>query len=322
VGAEEAPAAVNSPDLQWPDGKQFAFTIVDDTDRATLDRVAPVYAVLDELGLRTTKTVWPLPFRRRSRLSGDTLADAPYRDWVLDLQERGFEIAMHGATDHSSARADVGLALDRFREVLGHDPRIHVNHSGQQEAIYWGDARLDGAPRAAYRAAQRVVGQSRSYFGHVEGSPYFWGDLCHERIEYVRNFVFRDVDTSARDPIMPYHDPRRPYVRYWFSSSEGPDVASFSRLLTEENQDRLLERRGFCVVYTHFAQGFVDGGRADRRFVELMRRLASLPGWFVPASTLLDFLRTRPEWKHNADPKALRRMQRTWLVSKLLHGSS
>jgi hypothetical protein len=313
---------VSSRTSEWPDGKEFAFTVVDDTDRATLSRVAPVYGVLDELGLRTTKTVWPLAFKRPSALSGDTLADAPYREWVLDLQNRGFEIAMHGATDHSSPRADVGLALDRFRDVLGHDPRIHVNHVGQQEGIYWGEARLDGGPRAVYRAAQHLTRQSRSYYGHVEGSPYFWGDLCQDRIEYVRNFVFRDIDTSAQDPIMPYHDRRRPYVRYWFSSSEGPDIAAFCRLLSEANQDRLVERRGCCVVYTHFAQGFAEEGRADPRFVELMRRLASLPGWFVPASTLLDFLRTRPGWRHDADPETLRRMQRRWLASKLSHGSS
>jgi hypothetical protein len=322
VGPKEVSTPVNFPSHEWPDGKEFAFTIVDDTDRATLNSVAPVYGVLEELGFRTTKTVWPLAVKRSSPLSGDTLADAPYRDWVLGLQDRGFEIAMHGATDHSSPRADIRSALDGFRDILGHDPRIHINHFGQREAIYWGDARLDGAPRAIYRAAQRLTRQSRSYLGHVEGSPYFWGDLCHDRIEYVRNFVFRDVDTGAGDPIMPYHDRRRPYVRYWFSSSEGPDIASFCRLLTEENQDRLVERRGFCVVYTHFAQGFAEDGRVDRRFVALMRRLASLPGWFVPASTLLDFLRTRPDWKHDADPKMLRSMQWTWLASKLRHGSS
>jgi hypothetical protein len=313
---------VSRPAVQWPDGKTFAFTVVDDTDRATLRRVAPVYALLDELGLRTTKTVWPLAFTAPARLGGDTLEDAPYRAWVLGLQERGFEIASHGATDHSSARADVGRALDRFRDVLGRDPRIHVNHYGQREGIYWGEARLDGVPRAIYRVAQRASRRADRYLGHVEGSPYFWGDLCRERIDYVRNFVFRDIDTGARDPIMPYHDPRRPYVRYWFSSSEGPDVASFCELLSERSQDRLAERGGVCIVYTHFAQGFAEDGQPDRRFAALMRRLASLPGWFVPASTLLDFLRTRPDWTPNGDPRVLARMQRGWLASKLLHGSS
>jgi len=42
----------------------------------------------------------------------------------------------------------------------------------------------------------------------------------------------------------------------------------------------------------------------------------------VPASTLLDHLRTRPDWTPNGDPRVLARMQRGWLASKLLHGSS
>ena len=121
---------------------------------------------------------------------------------------------------------------------------------------------------------------------------------------------------------MPYHDRRRPYVRHWFSSSEGADPRSLCALLSEANQDRLAEEGGVCIVYTHFANGFVQDGRLNRRFVELMRRLAALPGWFVPTSTLLDNLRTRPGWRSEADPGALQRMQWEWLASKLVHGSS
>src|SRR5271165_313130 len=35
----------------WPQGKRFAFTIVDDTDRSTVENVGPVYDFLLELGL-------------------------------------------------------------------------------------------------------------------------------------------------------------------------------------------------------------------------------------------------------------------------------
>src|SRR5437899_2238785 len=45
----------------WPEGKDFAFTIIDDTDNATLARIRPIYELLSELGLRTTKTVWVYP---------------------------------------------------------------------------------------------------------------------------------------------------------------------------------------------------------------------------------------------------------------------
>ena len=42
--------------LQWPDGKDFAFTIFDDTDLATLDNVNEVYSLLSDYGLITTKS--------------------------------------------------------------------------------------------------------------------------------------------------------------------------------------------------------------------------------------------------------------------------
>ena len=46
--------------FEFPQGKRFAFTIVDDTDVATVANVKPLYDLLHELGFRTTKTVWPL----------------------------------------------------------------------------------------------------------------------------------------------------------------------------------------------------------------------------------------------------------------------
>ena len=94
-----------SPRLQFPGGTRFAFTVMDDTDVSTVENVRPIYRVLESLGMRTTKTVWPV---RCEEGYGDfwfseTLDDPHYRDFVLDLQARGFEIAYHGATMHRVA---------------------------------------------------------------------------------------------------------------------------------------------------------------------------------------------------------------------------
>jgi len=313
--SEEGRAAI-----EWPDGKRFALTIVDDTEGSTLENVPPVYDLLRSLGLVTTKTVWPLGFRRTPRFGGGTLGDEAYRDWVLELAQSGFEVALHGGTDHSSTREETIAAIDRFREVIGADPRVHVNHFGQREGMYWGDARLDGLPAAAYRAATRLLRSDDRYYGHVEGSEYFWGDVCRERIEYVRNFTTPGVNTLRFDPLMPYHDPRRPYVRFWFSSSEAPDRDGFCRLLSDRNQDRLVAEGGLCIVYTHFAFGFSDGGRVDPRFRRTIERLADLPGWFAPVSTILDHIRTRPGWRPEPPVHDIRRIQRRWLRGRLRHG--
>ncbi|HUT94390.1 MAG TPA: hypothetical protein VMY37_33330 [Thermoguttaceae bacterium] len=306
--------------ITWPDGKQFAFSVFDDTDRATLDNVPPVYALLADLGLRTTKSVWPIQGSGVPAIGGATCEDPGYLRWVLDLAEQGFEIGLHNATYHTSSREETLRGLDVFRELFGADPRSLANHAGVREGIYWGANRVSGWRALAYHAMTRFrrVKWSR---GHVEGDPLFWGDLCRDRVKYVRNFVFREVDTLEACPQMPYRDPARPYVNYWFASSEGANVDSFNRTLCEEHQDRLQRRGGACVMYTHFANGFYEDGRLNRRFRELMERLAAKNGWFVPVSRLLDhILQTRGP--HELTPRERARLERKWLLHKLLVGTT
>jgi hypothetical protein len=311
---------LSPPRITWPDGKQFAFTIVDDTDCGTVGNVGPVYQFLVDHGFLTTKTVWPLAPVEKPRKGGSTLEEPEYRRWILDLQRRGVEIAFHGATDHSSQREGTSRGLDRYRELLGADPRVYAAHTGQKEGMYWGEARLDGAARAVYRGLHRLKRTDCAYEGHVKASRYFWGDLCRERVTYVRNLVFPDINTLRRDPLMPYYDARRPYVRHWFSSSHASTIDDFCRLLSEENQDRLLQENGACIAYVHFGYGFVQDGRLNETFIRLMSRLSSLGGWCVPTSTLLDYLKTRPGWQSEVDRRVLGRMQWDWLRWKLRVG--
>ncbi|MEQ9322961.1 MAG: hypothetical protein RIF41_27595, partial [Polyangiaceae bacterium] len=86
--------------MLWPDGKRFAFTVFDDTDRATLDNVREVYALLADLGMRTTKSVWPIKGSNEPTIPGTTCEDDAYRAWTLELQRPGFEIGYHNATFH------------------------------------------------------------------------------------------------------------------------------------------------------------------------------------------------------------------------------
>jgi len=308
-----------APKIDWPNGCRFAFTVVDDTDRATVENVAPVYDLLGNLGLRTTKTVWTLPSTGLN--GGADLDDPGYRSWLLNLQDAGFEIGIHGVAAGAADRTRAAEGLDRFAAVFGHDPGIHANHVGQPQCIYWGADKLNGLPRTTYRLINRVRRDGTRYYGDDENSTWFWGDLCRDRVKYVRRFVFRDVNTLAVDHLMPYHDPRRPYVRYWFSSSEAADVRAFCRLLSERNQDRLVQEGGACIVYTHFAFGYHRDGRLDPRFARLVERLCRLPGWFVPASTLLDHVgsvRGFPEVSTKSMSDSA--MQWRWLSERVRHG--
>lgn len=306
----------------YPKGKKFAFTIFDDTDKATVERVAPVYELLEKLGLRTTKSVWALPSEKPQieANKGQTLNDPSYLSFIHELVHNGFEIAFHGARGGHTPRLLTVQALELFRRELGFEPHTHANHLDNRESLYWGTKRLNSTlPRIAYQLATWRRGEK--YEGEVPSSPYFWGDLAKELIYYVRNFVFAGINTLAINPSLPYHDSRKPLVRYWFSSADGHDMQTFNRLLSKANQDTLEQESGVCIVYTHFANGFVNHGQIDPTTFDLLSELARRPGWFVPVVELLDFLVSqRPD---STIPSAeLRRLEWNWLWGKVRRGSS
>jgi hypothetical protein len=301
--------------MHWPDDKRFAFTVFDDTDRSTRHNVSEVYRLLADLGMRTSKSVWPIRGPREPSIPGATCEDHDYRAWTLELQRQGFEIGYHNATFHGVDRADTERALDRFADIYGGYPRAGANHADNDEALYWGEARLGGAQRIAYRAMHRFA--PKRFYGHVESDRRFWGDLCRDRIRYFRNFVFDDIDTLEACPQMPYHDPERPFVNLWFASAEGATVDSFVRTISEANQDHLEARGGACIMYTHFAKGFQEHGRLDPRFVRLMTRLADKGGWFVPTSDVLDHLLSL-RGRHVLTAAERSALERRWLGQRVV----
>lgn len=301
--------------IQWPESKSFAFTIFDDPDHQSSGSVEPVYSLLSELGLRTTASVWPLRGSGCPRIGGVTCEDRAYRKWLLDIQRKGFEIGLHNATYHTSSRQETNNGLERFKELFGHYPHSMANHTGCREGMYWGRDRLTGMHRWLYDLLHPRQSQGE-FEGHIKHSPLFWGDLCSEKVRYVRNFTFSEVNTLKACPMMPYHDPDRPLVQSWFAATEGPCVTTFTQMLSEENQDRLAQEGGACIMYTHFAQGFMEKRRIHQRFEMLLTRLSRLNGWFVPVHTLLDFLATtqRDVAFSIADRS---RVERRWLLQKM-----
>jgi hypothetical protein len=318
----EKSAAVNNPTkpTRFPGGKRFAFTIIDDTDCATVANVRPFYDLLHDLGMRTTKTIWPLPGHHPDDPNdpAQPVTDPEYVEFIHCLQEWGFEIALHNVRSYSSRRQEIEEGLATFRQMVGRSPRVHANHMFNQDGLYWGDSRLDFRPLAwAYRTLRRSKRQPESK-GHIEGSSYFWGDLCRENIEYVRGFTFPELNTLKMNPTMPYYDARRPYVRAWFSGTEAMNVREFKSLMTRTNRERLEAESGVCIVATHIASGYVSNGRVDPEAATALKQLARRPGWFVPVSELLDHLvdehsvRRLPWWERH-------RMQIQWTLSRLLH---
>jgi len=306
--------------LPIPDGKDFAFTIFDDTDGATVENVKPVYDYLHELGMRTTKSVWVFPEKGPDAIAGggQTLEDPEYLAFIRDLQSKQFEITFHGPRNGSTERPEIRHAMERFREMIGHYPRTHANHAGNRENLYWGADRLDLWPLKLLYALS--IRRARNFFsGHIQGSEHFWGDIAQEHIQYIRNFGFRDINTLKANPSMPYHDPRRPYARLWFSCSDGHNVEAFNRLLSKENLDRLERERGVSIVYTHFASGFVSDRALNQTTGKRLRDLASRNGYFAPVNEILDRLGQIQNGTRNLGLRERLAMQVRWSVEKCLY---
>ncbi len=306
--------------ITYPGQAKFAFTIFDDTDLSTIENVKPIYDLLGELNLFTTKSVWvsQCSDSQNPFYGSGTLEDSDYLDFIRQLKQKGFEIAFHGATMDSSVREITLKALERFRELLGEYPKVHVNHCNNRENIYWGADRLDFP---LFSFLMKLKYRKSGFEGHIPGSRYFWGDVCRDKITYVRNFVFREINLLKINPTFPYRDDRRPFVNYWFSSSEGANCESFNQLISFKNQDRLEKEGGVCIVYTHFASGFVQNGKVNTTTKELLTELSKRNGWFVPVSTLLDFLRTKQRRETLSVFEHLT-MEIRWFLSKMIRGSS
>jgi hypothetical protein len=282
--------------FEFPHGKRFAFTIIDDTDVATVANVKPVYDLLHELGLGATKTVWPVgcPEGSPNFSSSQTLDDADYRAFAVDLQQRGFEVTWHGATMETSPRARTIAAFQQFHDIFGAYPRIHVNHAFNGENVYWGAGRLDS--RMLRAVLERFTGTRAEYYtGHVEDSPLWWGDLCAKHVVYGRNLTTNDINTARFNPTMPYRDSARPLIPWWFSASDAEGVEEFNELIHPRQQERLQSDGGFCIVATHFGKDFVRHGAVNPVTRARLEELSERPGWFPTTGQLLDWLRARRE---------------------------
>jgi len=304
-----------------PEGRRFAFTIVDDTDDATLANIRPVYDLLAEQGLRITKTVWPLPCPEGSRIyfAAETLEENPaYLRYVQQLEGMGFEVAFHGATMEPSRRERTERALAFLERHFERLPSLYCNHGQNLENLYWGRQRF---ATPLYRHPLHLLERIRKrpdYTGDDPASPYFWGDLARERFRYLRSFTFSELNLLrvSRHPL--YRLRSTPYASRWFITADAPDIHAFRRLVTPEALDRLETEGGVCILSTHLGKGFARDGKVDAAFESAVYDLAQRNGWYVPTSTLLDHLERQLGTPTLTRRQAFR-LESRFLADKLRH---
>jgi hypothetical protein len=286
----------------YPYGKNFAFTITDDPDHTRLEKIKPLYDFLSEIGMRTTIAVWVKEASRSDGMPdksgiynfGDTCQREEYLKYIKELQERGFEIALHTVSGGNDLREVTEEGYEEFKRLFGNYPKINIMHSNNLENIYWGKKVLK---TEFFRTIIGLLYKRANYpyGGEDPQSPYFWGDILKGKTKYVRLWGTSSINTLKYNPSMPYHDPQKPYVNYWFSFSDGYLLPWFKKLISDNNIHKLVKERGTSIVYTHFTY-FTKRDKAgvyhlDPVFKQQMEKISKQKdGWFVPTSLILDRL--------------------------------
>ena len=287
----------------YPYGKNFAFTITDDPDDTKIEEIKIVYDFLKSTGLKTTIAVWVKEAIRSDGLPevagnfdyGDTFENKTYLEYIKNLKKCGFEIALHTVSAGNDYRNETIDGYEKFKKILGEDPKINIMHSNNLENVYWGKKVIGNA------LIRSLIGffykkSNLPFQGENPKSAYFWGDVLKEKTKYVRLWGTSNINTLCFNPTMPYHDPRKPYVNYWFSYSDGYDSKGFNKLISDKNIQKLINARGTSIVYTHFGLNFVKKDKRGNRqldsfFAKQIKKIAMHKGgWFVPASVILDRL--------------------------------
>ena len=284
---------INVKISNYPDGKDFAFTIIDDPDYGNFKQKYIIYEFLDSLNFKTTKGIWVLDNRHGSGIAGwatntrgVTATNKEYLEYNKYLKKRGFEICLHTVSPGNDLREETRKGYELFKRYFGEDPVINTNHAENLENIYWGSDRFSNSLLKFLYRFKREHSE-----GHIETSEYFWGDICKEKTKYVRGFATDKINTFSVNPSMPYHVTDKPYVNYWYGCTDGYDCKKFKQVVSDSNIDRLLSERGVSIVYTHFAFGFLDNNfNIDETVKKQLYKISKMNGWFVPASTILDRL--------------------------------
>jgi hypothetical protein len=274
--------------IKFPDNKKFIFTIIDDTDDAYLETIKPVYDLLYENGLRTTKTVWVYPVRDPERSKGDSLQRPEYKEHILDLQKKGFEIAMHNVGSGDFERPEIIEGIKTFENIFGQTPKHHVNHSYNPDNIYCGSKRFSFPLNLVVK---KMYSQYDSFFGEMKDSKHFWGDLHKKHITYGRNYEIDQLNTFGKNPYMPYKDKvYDEFANYWYSSTFASNQWMFNQRVNKKTIDQLEKDGGICILYTHLGY-YHKNGKIDEGFQKAIEYLgAKKTGWYIPVNEVLDFL--------------------------------
>jgi hypothetical protein len=256
-----------------PDGYDAGIAISDDPDNGSFESFKRIYDVLADLGFPTTRSMWVWPAEEPTGTPPITggffapvLSEPSCLEYCRTLHEKGFELCLHGASSGNNTRQRTLEALE-FQEATFGPNTTFICHSKNAENLYWDSRCIHG------RIAQALLRRysDNQCFGEVPDSRYFWGDVCRQKVRYIRLFRTNHVNTLAFNPSMPYHDFHKPFVNYWFSATKTylPRVAEAPAL------DGLCAQHGLSLLYQYMHKYVGKDGAIDPRVVDALTRLAA-----------------------------------------------
>lgn len=276
-----------------PYSYKFAFTITDDPDNGWFEQKKVVFDFLDSLDLKISIGVWMYknftgsadddPFDQ-----GIALDNNEYLEYIKTKKENGHTLFLHTITGGNDNSNVIRKGFEDYNKIFGEYPNHWINHFSNYDNIYWGEKRINWPLlRLVYKLFKK-----KKFYGDNENSQYYWGDLCKKHITFVRSFGTNNINTQKANPSMPYHDPNKESVKYWYGCSDGYDCNKFNDILSEENVNQLINENGICILYTHFASAFVDTNNKLNPVSKQRLRYISQQegGWFVPPETILNRL--------------------------------
>lgn len=261
--------------LWTPYPYKAGFCITDDIDAADFQSIKLVYDFLSEVKFPITKTAWAfspeepcgIPATPPSTLSGVTLENKDYFKYCKELYKKGFEICLHGASAGNNKRENTRCAIEFFKKNFG-NPDTFICHSRNADNIYWEEKVVTNP---LLRFIIKLYSSHKCY-GEIPGSEYFWGDICKETINQIRLLRTRSTDTLALNPSMPYYNPKKPYVKGWFSATKRNIVDC-----TKDKALKLLKRDNGLTVLYQYLHRYADTKleKLDNKFKKAIVKLVN-----------------------------------------------
>jgi len=155
-------------------GKNFILT--NDPDHGTLERMKNVFEALDRSNIVVTTAVFCTLENDGSDLAshcyrGETgaLDEPEYRDFMLQLRDRGHEIAFHGYSQVSNKREKFEEGLEIYKDIFGEYPFTYMEHGG-----------LPGHHPDSGCKKERL-----DWMGSKKGSDYYIEDIVRQKVKCV-----------------------------------------------------------------------------------------------------------------------------------------